>query len=188
MPKYYVELAELASVLRHTGKLMHSNGVKALRKTAKYGKKEALTTAKKTRDPYRIKASGEYQNPSRWVIQNTKNGAILSPTAKHALFVERGRRPGKKPPFGRILAWAFQKKIGLRRGASPTTAVSGTARTRRIVKAIQWSIAKHGTKGRWPLKRTMPKIAKRAQMEINKSVRATMGKKPITRKRAKKVK
>lgn len=184
MPRYKMELDELKSALIYTAGLSMRNGVLAMRNTAQYGRRAVRHTIKTTKDPHRIRATGVYGNSAMWVVQETPTGATLSATSKHALFVERGRRPGKKPPFGRILEWMIQKKVGrIRRGRSATSAVSGTDRTRRIVKAIQWKIAKKGTKGRWPLKRTMPAIAKRAQRELRKSVRASLGKKPITRKR-----
>lgn len=183
MPRYQMGLNELKSALLDASRLADRNALLAMRKTAAYGKKAVISTTKRTKDPYRIRASGEYQNPSNWLVQNTPVGAILSPTTKHSLFVERGRKPGKKPPYQQILMWAYQKKIGLRRGRTGLTAVLGTPKTQKIIKAIQWKIAKRGTKGRWPLKRTMPRIAKRAQTELNKGMRAAMGKKPIKRKR-----
>lgn len=184
MPRYQMELNELKSALIDASKLADRNALLAMRKTAEYGKVAAIRTAKTTKDPYRIRAKGTYQNPGNWLVQKTPMGAILSPTSKHALFVERGRKPGKKPPYGRIFEWMIQKKVGkIRRGRTATSAVSGTARTQRIIKAIQWKIAKKGTKGRWPLKRTMPRIAKHAQRELSKAMRAAMGKKPVTRKR-----
>ena len=183
MPRYNVALDELASVLSYTGRLAMRNGKRAMYETAKYGKKAVQHTIKATRDPFRIKDRGDYQNPDNWEIQERQDGYILSPTAFHSLFVERGRRPGHRPPFWEILEWGFRKKIGLRRGRGLANRHFGTPRTHAIVKAIQWKIAKKGTKGRWPLKRTMPKIAKRAQRELNKSVRASIGKRPIKRKR-----
>jgi hypothetical protein len=179
-----MQLSDLGPTLRHTARLAERNGILAMRNTAVYGKKAAIRTAKTTRDPFRIRASGEYQHENNWKIQNVPMGAILSPTTKHALFVERGRKPGKKPPYQSILMWAYQKKIGLRKGGAKH-AVMGTPRTQRIVSAIQFKIAKKGTKGRWPLKRTMPKIAKQAQRELNKAVRASLGKRPIKRRRKK---
>lgn len=184
MPRFRMSLNELQSALISASQIADRNAVRAMRSAAEFGKTAVVRTIQSTRDPYRIRATGTYQNPGNWVVQKTQTGAILSATSDHAVFVERGRRPGRRPPFGRILEWMLQKKVGrLRRGRSATTAVSGTPRTRRIVRAVQAKIGLKGTKGRWPLRRTMPKIAKRAQRELNKGMRAAMGKKPITRKR-----
>ncbi len=184
MPRFQMKLSELKSALIDASRTADRNALLAMRKTATYGKTAVARTIQRTRDPYRIRASGAYQNPGNWLVQKTDVGAILSPTSAHAIFVERGRKPGKRPPFGRILEWMIQKKVGkIRRGRNATTAVSGTPRTRRIVRRIQTKIGLKGTDGRWPLRRTMPRIAKRAQTELNKAMRASMGKKPTTRKR-----
>lgn len=178
MARYKMTLEELGPAIRWLGTLAHRNSLKAVRGSATYGKVAVGQTIKRTKDPFRIRASGEYQDPGNWLVQETKVGAILSPTSFHALFVERGRRPGAKPPYEVIMKWAFQKKIGLRKGRNLNTSQTGTKRTARIVKAIQWKIAKKGTKGRWPLRRTLPKIAKRLAKEMKKAMDASIGKKP----------
>lgn len=178
MARYKMRLDELGPAIRWVATLAQQNSLKAVRRSAVHGKAAVAQTIKRTRDPFRIRSSGEYQKPDNWLVQETKVGAILSPTSFHSLFVERGRKPGAKPPYGVIMKWAFQKKIGLRRGSSSRSAQTGTRRTAAIVKAIQWKIAKQGTKGRWPLRRTLPTITKYMAKELKKAMDASIGKKP----------
>ncbi len=178
MPRYKMRLDELGPAIRHVAALAQHNSLKAVRDSAAFGKVAVGRTIRKTRDPFRIRAYGEYEKPDNWDIQETENGAILSPTSFHSLFVERGRRPGAKPPYEAILKWGFKKRIGLRKGRHLRTSQTGTPRTARIVQAIQWKIKRKGTKGRWPLKRTMPAIAEHLQKEMRKAMRASIGKKP----------
>lgn len=183
MARIKLQLHELGVVLHKTGQLMERNGVKALHNAAETGKKRTLTTIRKTRDPHRIKASGDYQKPQNWIVQKHKRGAILSATTPQAFFVERGRRPGRMPPYMEILDWGFKKRIGFRRGRGSIGRIYGGPRTRKAVNNIQRKIARFGIKGRWPLKRTMPQIVKAVDIEMKRACRATMGRKPITRKR-----
>ena len=179
MARYRMTLDELGPAIRGIGELAQKNSLKAVQRSATFGKTAVARTINRTRDPYRLRASGAYQNPGNWLVQLRKTGAILLPTSPHALFVERGRKAGgAKPPYDAILKWGFQKRIGFRKGRNLNTAQTGTKRTAAIVKAIQWKIKKKGTKGRWPLRRTMPKIAKYLSKEMKKAMDASIGKRP----------
>lgn len=146
-----------------------------LRKTAVYGKTAVVSTIKRTKDPFRIRASGTYENLGNWVTQNVDDGAILAPTSKHALFVERGREPGKMPPEHVIRKWAFQKGIFKSKRMSVKNAGAQADNVAAFVLAVRRKIAKKGTKARWPLRRTMPAIAKHAQAEVKRQLRYAAG-------------
>jgi hypothetical protein len=83
---------------------------KAFRDTARFGVAAALRTSAKTKP--RPKASGTYENS--FVVTKVPGGAVLSNSAKHAIFVERGRKPGRRPPQGPITEWVYLKRLAKR--------------------------------------------------------------------------
>ena len=230
---------ELQDALYALGKQTENLPVHAMRKAARFGHTAVQRTSTRTRDPFKIRASGSYGQA--FVVNNIPEGAILSNAMHYAVFVERGRRKGKPPPLKPIVEWVYQKRIAARpkplpkprkprskkkppskpkptegagdgdnpadqgagagRGGPKGAKGSGlsarqrkAARIRRgrerkkklkakfkahqravkhaegIAKAVQWIIAKHGTPGRWVLRRTMPAIGKRAAREIRAAI------------------
>lgn len=198
--------------------------VSGLRKAARFGHTAVQRTYARTRDPYKIRASGSYGQA--FVIGETPVGAFLANAMFYAVFVERGRRKGKPPPLAPILEWVYQKRIAARPkplirvktpknrkkpfiGPRQQKAGGGRAqkfgprkkkgrkkrggalqrlRARRhairyatdIAQRVRWKIAKHGTKGRWVLRRTMPAIAKRSARDVKREL-SRLNKKPPVR-------
>lgn len=204
MPTHVIGIDDLQLALRMYAKGAERATVMALRKTAVFGKTAVAHTIQRTRDPFRIRATGTYQAPGNWVTAPTSDGAVLFPTAKHAKWVERGRPRGKKPPFEPILEWVYAKGLAKRaRGkAKKKPKGEGDAHEKpaglkkpkkkrkektwdvtdpeNFARNVQWKIKKRGTKARWPLRRTMPRIAKRASREIRRALR-DLGRKPPPR-------
>jgi len=162
----------------------------AHQKAARFGATAVVRTSAKTSP--RPRASGTYD--SAWFVTKLEDGAVLENSAGHAYFVEVGRRPGKRPPFNPILEWVYQKRLAKRprkgkRGVGPKdkkAPVNGAKikkpkRPKRRVwavtdaeafaEAVRWKIAVKGSPGRFPLKRTMPAIAKRAQREVRSALK-----------------
>ena len=148
---------QLGPALRRLGKGMDSAAVLAMRKTAQYGRTQALRTSAKTRP--RPRATGTYERS--FTVTNVDDGAILSNSARHAIFVEVGRRAGRQPPVKAIQDWVLVKRIA-----------RNPAKVRRIAVAIARAIGRRGVRGRYVLKRTMPSIAKRLQLEMPKAMKA----------------
>lgn len=57
-----------------------------------------------------IRASGTYE--MSWTSMKLLDGATVTNTARHARFVEVGRRPGRMPPHKPIAEWVKLKRIG----------------------------------------------------------------------------
>ena len=74
-------------------------------------------------------ATGEYR--SGWFYQVWPKALVVGNHADHALYVEKGRRPGKRPPMSAIQRWMAAKGI-------PSRAAFPIAR----------AIGKRGIKGR----------------------------------------
>jgi hypothetical protein len=134
---------DLAPAIRKLGKAVDRELVKGMRKAARYGATEVVRTAQTTHP--RPRASGTYIRS--WTVIKTKDGADLANTSRHAPFVEEGRRPGKQPPREAIVEWVKLKKMA-----------SSRAKVRGIAIAVARKIGRTGTRGRFVLKRTMPKI------------------------------
>jgi len=150
----------------------------AMRKTAVFGQSAVIRTIKSTRSPegFKIRASGTYESLANWVVTNTDNGASLTALAYHSYAVEAGRKPGTMPPKGPIWNWVQQKRIVPKTRAKDQS--SRLVKIAKVVKAVRWKIHKRGIKGRWPLKRSMPRIAKYAKKEIKAQLRIAAGKPP----------
>ena len=144
---------ELGPALRRLGRNMNTAAVSALRKTARWGAAEALRVSA-TSDP-RPRARGTFERS--FVVTKLPDGAALSNSAAHAVFVERGRRPGRMPPVQAIVDWMIAKKLA--RGRSPD-------QLRAVALRIARKIGRRGTKGRFVMRRTMPGMATRLRLEL----------------------
>ena len=174
-------LSALQRALRTLGSRGEDAMVQAMRNTARYGVAAVVRTSATTKP--RPKASGDYERS--WLVVKIKDGATVSNSARHAIFVEVGRKPGRRPPRDAIIEWLLQKRIGSRskisklrkKGgrtilASTRGAMKERARVRFLALKIASRIGRLGIAGRWILFRTMPKIAKRARHEIRKAIRS----------------
>lgn len=111
------------------------------RKAAEHGRTRAQILSRQAG----LRASGTYERS--FVIEDTADGAILANSAKHAYFVERGRRAGAKPPPASIiLRWLMEKgaikRIPVfngREGLAKVTTQKG--RTRRIMQGVLKEVA-----------------------------------------------
>lgn len=124
----------------------------ALRKAARYGATQAVRVSAQTK-PFRPRATGTFERS--FIVIKVPDGAVLTNSARHSIFVELGRRPGKRPPLQPIIDWVKIRRI----------AKGGAAR--RVAMAIARKIGRRGTPGKFVFKRTMPIIAKRLPIEIS---------------------
>jgi hypothetical protein len=145
---------ELGPALRKLGRRMDAGMVVALRKTARFGATQAVRVSA-TSTP-RPRATGTYERS--FVVTQLRDGAVLSNSAAHAIFVELGRRPGRMPPVAKIVAWMIAKRIASRGGSR--------AELERAALRIARKIGKRGTKGRHVMQRLLPIIRKRLRVEI----------------------
>lgn len=180
-------LDELAHALRALGKKVEKEAIQGMRNAARFGATAVLrTSAKEKRRP---KAAGTYERS--WLVHTLDDGATVSNSARHAIFVERGRRSGRAPPIEPILEWVYQKRLASRARASKLRKRKGKTilartpsamkegdRAMAIARAVQRKIARKGTPGRWILRKTMPTIAKRATLELRRAVRKIVNKPP----------
>ena len=134
---------ELARVLAKMGPGYERAAIKALRKTAQWGKAAVLETSEATKP--RPRAWGTYERG--WKAMRSRDGAHLVNTTFHASFVEEGRAPGRAPPTSVIMRWVLKKRIE----TDPEAA-------RAVAFLIARKIGRVGTEGRFVLARTMPKI------------------------------
>ena len=193
-------LGELKRAIRQLGVEMEKAQIKAMRDAARFGAAAVVRTSAKSRP--RPKAAGIYERS--WLVHRLKDGATTSNSAAHSLFVERGRLPGRRPPFNPIKEWAFQKRLAKRpkppKGAKKTKATKDKGPEKAkgpkmpkkkrgkkkwavldvnaFVERVRWKIAKKGTPGRFVLRRTMPTIAKRAMRESKRQVSKLMARPP----------
>lgn len=185
--------AELKSALKHLGVEAENAMAKAMQDAARFGVAAVLRTSAKTKP--RPKASGTYERG--WHTVKLEDGATISNSAAHAVFVERGRAPGKRPPKDPLVEWVYQKRLAKRprppKGApkgknneeeGPQNKPPGPKKPRRkrkrrrfavtdvdgFVEKVRWKIAKRGIPGRFILRRTMPIIAKRAARESKRVI------------------
>ena len=142
---------QLGPAVRTLARQFDSGIIRALRKTARYGATQAVKVSAQSR-PHRPRATGTYERS--FLVMKVPDGAILTNSAKHSIFVELGRRPGKRPPLKVIEEWVRIKRI------------AKGPKSRRVAIAIARKIGRKGTKGRFVMKRTMPIVAKRLPLEI----------------------
>lgn len=143
---------QLGPAVRMLAKQFDAGVIRALQNTARYGATQAVRVSAQTK-PFRPRATGTYERS--FAVIKVKDGAILTNTARHSIFVELGRRPGKRPPLAPLIDWVKIKRIASASGA------------RRVAMAIARKIGRKGTPGKFVLKRTMPLVAKRLPIEIS---------------------
>lgn len=176
---YLHSLSQLGPTIRMLGVETERRLIKGLRESARFGHTAVVRTTKRTADPFKIRASGSYEN--NWVKQDIPQGALVANAIFYAVFVERGRKKGKAPPFDPILAWVKMKRLATLtppRGIGRRTKINIEDNVRsqneeqaEFARNVQRKIAKKGTKGRFVLKRTMPLITKFAAREIRRQLR-----------------
>lgn len=104
MTRRRTTLAGLDRALEHEHWKLGARLVLLARKAAEHGRTRAQLLARQEG----LRASGTYERS--FIIVDTRDGAILANAAKHAYFVERGRRAGTKPPPAAvILRWLMDK-------------------------------------------------------------------------------
>lgn len=172
---HFKTMAELRKGLEAYGRDAEAAVLRAARETAIYGRTAAMREGSRAKPkPY---ASGTYRGS--WISGNTPKGSFVANTARHAIFVEEGRLPGKQPPLDAILEWVYLKRM-LRRPKTSYKTARGTRRAairtrlhRNIIaRAIARKIGREGIDGRFILKRAVPKINKRYIREIRKQMKA----------------
>ena len=89
---------------------------------------------------------GQYKGA--WQMTQVPGGAVVGNSAKHAVFIERGRGPGPVP-FGPILEWVKRKGIVRGRGRR------ADAEATRAALAIQRKIEQQGIEPKWILRRSL---------------------------------
>jgi hypothetical protein len=94
-------------------------------------------------------------------VTKLPDGAVLSNSARHAIFVELGRRPGRQPPVQAILEWMIAKRFRPARGSGDRD-----KQLRSVARLIARKIGRKGTKGRHVLRRTMPGLQRRLRLEM----------------------
>ncbi len=143
---------ELGPALRKLGKRMDAGMVIALRKTARWGASQAVRVSATTQP--RPRATGTFERS--FVVTKLRDGAVLSNSARHAIFVEIGRRPGRMPPVSKILEWMVAKRLGRADGRS-------LARAYMIARKI----GRRGTKGRHIMRQVLALLRVRLRVEID---------------------
>lgn len=98
-----IAVADLEATLKHEAWKLGAKLVQVARKAAEHGRTRAQMIARQEG----LRATGTYERS--FIIEDTAEGAILANTAKHAVFVERGRRAGRPPPAAVILRWLMDK-------------------------------------------------------------------------------
>lgn len=190
-----VDLEDLERALKKYSTAVEDTVKKSMQVSARFGLAAVIKTARKTKDPFRIRASGTYE--ASFFVKDTDDGAVVSNSAKHAVFVERGRRPGKMPPAEVILEWMKEKKMvrasrkkGEKKESKEKKAKKKTSKKKRsksklikkkdapvIAMNIARKIGKKGTKGRWVFRRSMARIAKFTRKDLRKRL-STLNKNP----------
>lgn len=99
------DLVELEQKLKKLAPTMEK-GLRAIAlKGAQFGATRGVTHSRRAG----IRASGTYEQS--FVAHATEAGAVVGNTAEHAVFVEVGRRPGRRPPLDAILKWLILKGL-----------------------------------------------------------------------------
>lgn len=163
---------DLGPALRKLGKGMDAAMLVALRKTARWGAAQALRVSATSKP--RLRATGTFDRS--FVVTKLARGALLSNSARHAIFVEVGRRPGRMPPVAAILDWMIAKRIDKQIGAALGRDKAGRfqAAPRELLEAaalrIARKIGRRGTKGRRVMAQVLPLLRKRLRVEIDREM------------------
>jgi hypothetical protein len=135
-------------------------------------------------------ASRTYQRSHR--AMPLRDGAIVTNTAEHAYFVEIGRNPGRAPPVSVIMQWLKLKgfratgKVRPPRIVGEVSSGKQRARMRKAIRerarrdaerplrgmafAVAWKIGRRGTDGYFILRKLLPRISARWQMETRRQL------------------
>ena len=160
---------ELGPALRKLGKRMDAGMVVALRKTARWGASQAVRVSAATQP--RPRATGTFERS--FVVTKLRDGAVLSNSARHAIFVEVGRRPGRMPPVAKILEWMITKRIDKQIGRKLGRDAKGrfVSASREELEAVALRIARkigrRGTKGRHIMRQVLALLRVRLRVEID---------------------
>ena len=125
-------LAALERELAAQERKVHADLVRTCRRAAEFCRERALHHAARAGvRPHKNSTGEDYA--SSFKIEPTRTGAVMGNTAKHAFFVERGRRAGRPPPVLVILMWMFERGIikkipSFKRRVSVDPALKGTKR------------------------------------------------------------
>lgn len=149
---------------------IETRNLAALRETARWG----LAVVQRQTQRQRISATRTFA--MAWFAKNTSDGAIMGNSAMHAVFVERGRRPGRPPPVSVILEWARAKKLirakSERKQVKRRRIAISYKNRMGFVFAVARKIGKKGTKGRFILRNIMPRLQGHYFAELKRRLRA----------------
>lgn len=171
--------AKLTRALHGLQNRVHVAIKRAFVSTAQFGVTATQGTIRQTKPkPY---ASGSYVQSLAYM--KTKDGAAVGFSARHSIFVEAGRAPGRPPPVDAILLWMElkgikpkrRKRLGSR-SKQKRSKQSPQAELRGLAFGIARKIGEYGTKPRLVLQRTMPAIQKVAKKEIIHELHQILGK------------
>ncbi len=134
---------------------------RGLYEAALFGRTAIIKTSATTKPrPY---ATGTYE--AAWRVMKSKDGALVGNPTLQSFFVERGRRPGKRPPLDPIIEWLKIKGI----------VVDGED-SEKAQKAVAYAIAKKigddGTPARKVVERSLPATEKFAKYAVQREIDA----------------
>ncbi len=112
MTRAVVPLGRFQRVLAEYGERGEQACIDALRRTVRFGHTAAVRSTKRVRDPYRIRASGTFEQS--WRTDVIKNGAVIMNVASHSIAVEAGQPPGTRAKLEDIIEWVYQKRLASR--------------------------------------------------------------------------
>jgi hypothetical protein len=136
-------LAALERELAAQERKVRADLVRTCRRAAEFCRTRALHhAAREGVKPHKNSTGKDYA--SSFKIEPTSDGAVLGNTAKHARFVEQGRRAGRPPPVSVILMWMFERGIikkipSFKQAVHVDKAIKG--RTRRIMLGVKQEVA-----------------------------------------------
>lgn len=103
-----IKVRDLAELDRRL-KSLEPNIQRGLRAVALRGARLGATRGVSHARSAGIRATGTYEQS--FVAHATAEGAVVGNTSEHAVFVEVGRRPGRRPPLDAILKWLVNKGL-----------------------------------------------------------------------------
>jgi len=154
--------------IRHLEKVLIAHE-KAMREAVEAGmvnsarRGVAVAIQSMTKFTQRPFSTGTYANS--WLSVPVDGGAAVANSANHAIFIERGRLPGKAPPLAPILEWVYQKRLAKRAGDASTKKLA-----KRIAMGVAQKIKHKGIKARPVLEKSMPSITKFTVRESKRAV------------------
>lgn len=197
---YRVRLEDLDKFMDRLGKAADRAIRDTMIRAAQYGRAQAQVTSKRKK----LRASGTYDDNFVVIVAEGTGDTVaqLGNAARHAYFVEEGRRPGKRPPLNPILEWIRLKgliktprkpKFGPRQRQRPKFGPKErpkhgprqrkpkrkTTRKKKITALqlaflIQRKIGKHGTEGHHVFATVVPKMQEFALKQVEKQIRKAM--------------